>query len=57
MRTHSHGEPDNSAEDFIINNPKCIIRSKPKQTSCAVRGSANTNKKLQRAVTAPWQKK
>ena len=57
MRTCSHGEPDNSAEDFIINNPKGIIRSKPKQTSRAVRGSANTNKKLQQAVTAPGQQK
>ena len=57
MRTRSHGEPDNSAEDFIINNLKCIIRSKPKWTSCAVRGSANTNKKLQWAATAPGQQK
>ena len=47
MRTHSHAEPDNSAEDFIINNPKHIIRLKPKQTLHAVRGSAKTNKKLQ----------
>ena len=47
MRTHSHGEPDNLAEDFIVNNLKRIIRSKPKQTSHAVRGSANTNEKLQ----------
>ena len=57
MRTCSRGELDNLAEDFIINNLKCIIRSKPKQTSCAVRGSANTNKKLQQAATAPGQQK
>ena len=56
MRTCSQGEADTSADDFIINQPKCVIRARPKATFCAVRTSANS-RKLHRAASAPGQQK
>ena len=56
MKTRSQTVADTSADDFIIDKPKHVIRYKPKATSCAVKFSANA-KKLQRAATAPGQQK
>ena len=56
MKARSQTVADTSADNFIIDKPKCVIWSKPKATSCAVKSSVNA-KKLQRAATAPGQQK
>ena len=56
MKTRSKTVANTSADNFIIDKPKCVIWSKPKATSHAVKSSVNA-KKLQRAATAPGKQK